>query len=669
MATPLSLDKINDPSRNWHVSKFFGIHYDLHAGAKDTELGAALTHEHLKAELEKVKPDFIQCDCKGHPGYTSWPTEVGTPSPGIVNDALRIHRDVTREMGIPLVMHYSGVWDGRAVELHPEWACVAAPGEATGKEGFVTGGTCNLSGYTDELMIPQLIELIDKYDVDGFWVDGENWATRPCYCDRCRAEFTKRTGIGEPPVSSEDANWRTWADFHRDLFSEHVERYERAVHKRKASCLVCSNWMYTFGQPDAIKVPVDYLSGDFSWKWSLPSAMLQGRFMASRGLSWDLMAWAFSTGHETMGGWTFKHTPALCQEAAVVISLGGAFLLYDTPQRNGHLSGWHQDAIADVARFVRARQPWCEGTKSLPQAAVLHNTDHYYSHIGDHLMITGTPAQDPIHGALHSLLANHVSVDLLNETNLAARVSEYPLVVVPEQTRLSDELVATLERYVEAGGCLIATGADAVPVFGEIAGVRSASDVTEPAAIVQVARETTMVSGPWARVETVGATVVTSVLSQNDPAYNAIVMPAVTLNSYGKGRVVLIPGAVFESYGQTHYPRTRNLVGMALNALSPSLAVAMVGPASLHISLRSQPGRIIAHLVNVGSSNPLAPNASFVEDVPPTGPVTLRFFVKETPRAVYLAPSMEGLSWNSDNGVLNVAVQNVGIMDSVVVEL
>ena len=89
----------NEPGRNWHLQAFFGLHYDLHAGATDTELGAALTHEHLRAELEKVRPDWVQCDCKGHAGYTSWPTAVGTTSPGVVQDALRIHRDVTRELG------------------------------------------------------------------------------------------------------------------------------------------------------------------------------------------------------------------------------------------------------------------------------------------------------------------------------------------------------------------------------------------------------------------------------------------------------------------------------------------------------------------------------------------------------------------------------------------
>ena len=192
----------------WWTHGFFGLHYDLHAKAKDTELGAALTPGHLRVELEKVKPDFVQCDCKGHPGYASYPTRVGSPSPGIVKDALRIHCDVTAEMGIPLSVHYSGVWDERAVELHPDWATVDAKGDrVVGRFGGPPGILCRLSPYVDELMIPQLLEIIDEYDVDGFWVDGDNWAVRDCYCTRCRKEFAARTGIPEVPSDAAHGDW------------------------------------------------------------------------------------------------------------------------------------------------------------------------------------------------------------------------------------------------------------------------------------------------------------------------------------------------------------------------------------------------------------------------------------------------------------------------------
>ena len=131
--------------------------------------------------------------------------------------------------------------------------------------------------------------------------------------------------------------------------------------------------MYTVGQPEEITAPVDYLSGDFvlgveyrqrhAWK---------GASWTAAGLSWNLMAWGFTTAEQGMGGWTFKPAAQLCQEAACVISLGGAFQIYNNPQRNGHLTGWHQDSMAEVARFARARQPWCQHSESVPQVALLH---------------------------------------------------------------------------------------------------------------------------------------------------------------------------------------------------------------------------------------------------------------------------------------------------------
>ena len=37
---------------NWHEHVFFGLHYDLHPGAADTELGRETTYEHIYEMLE-----------------------------------------------------------------------------------------------------------------------------------------------------------------------------------------------------------------------------------------------------------------------------------------------------------------------------------------------------------------------------------------------------------------------------------------------------------------------------------------------------------------------------------------------------------------------------------------------------------------------------------------
>ncbi|MHB0937797.1 MAG: alpha-amylase family protein [Armatimonadota bacterium] len=658
----------NEPGRNWHLDVFFGLHYDLHAGVRDTELGAALTPEHLKAELEKVRPDWVQCDCKGHAGYTSWPTEVGTTSPGVVKDALRMHRDVTRALGIPLVMHYSGVWDNRALELHPDWACVGPSGEVAGKEGFVTGATCNLSAYTDELMIPQLLEVIEQYDVDGFWVDGENWATRACYCPRCTGAFTAETGIGDIPQAPDEPHWAEWAAFHRRAFEAHVRAYADAVHERKPSCLVCSNWMYTVGQPDTIKAPVDYLSGDFSWVWSTGDALLEGRFMDGRGLSWNLMAWGFTTAEPGMSGWTFKPAAMLCQEAACVISLGGAFQIYNQPQRNGHLTGWHQEVMAEVARFVRARQPWCQHTETVPQAAVLHAQSHFHAATEEVLMSKWKGVHAPVTGALHALLEDGYAVDILNEDALLGRMGDYALVVIPEQTQLPEALKAALADYVQAGGKLLLSGATVADDFAELAGVRSAGEAKDGYFYLPVGREATTVKGPRRPVALSGAEMLLPVLTQQEPALNATAEPAVTLHRAGAGLVAAVHSGLFNHFAATHYPRTRRLVGEIIDALAPDFQAELDAPARLQLVLRRKDHQLIAHLVNQGTAHPTSPSQVIIDEVPPIGPVTLRVKLSQAPARVYLAPSMEGMTWAWRDGLLTVQVQSVGIMDSVIIE-
>jgi hypothetical protein len=98
---------------------FFGLHFDLHPNKTDTDLGADVSTENIARLLNRVKPDYIQYDCKGHVGWAGYPTKIGWPAPGIKKDSLAVWRKVTREHGVALFIHYSGVWDSQAIEHHP----------------------------------------------------------------------------------------------------------------------------------------------------------------------------------------------------------------------------------------------------------------------------------------------------------------------------------------------------------------------------------------------------------------------------------------------------------------------------------------------------------------------------------------------------------------------
>lgn len=640
---------------NWHDDVFFGIHYDLHAQAKDTELGAELTAEHLRERLERVQPDWIQCDCKGHAGYTSWPTEVGSPSPGIVKDALRIHRDVTAAMGIKLGMHYSGVWDTRAVELHPEWARVNADG------ALDKNMTCRLSGYDDELMIPQMLELVGKYDVDGFWVDGENWAMGPCWCERCRAEFSKRTGLSEIPMAAGETNWAEWLSFHRDLFTEHVTHYANAVHARKADCLICSNWMYTLRQPEPMTAPIDYISGDFTPAWGADRAAAEGRVMDGRGMTWDLMAWGFAKAEAAETPWATKTATHLCQEIAEIVALGGAVMIYDQPQRSGWITGWHQDVFGEVARWCRERKELCFGSDTASEAAILHLASHYYT-CNDPLFNLGT-AHEPLEGAMHALLECGLSTDIVLEGDALRVMGQYKLVVVPGQTHLTPEIKAGLTAYAETGGCVVLTGAHLAEECGELAGVEAAGTVDESAdARIYLPAEgkAVPVFGSWQPVRAAAGTEVwTCAMKQQEPGKDDTDEAVVTARRVGKGWIVAAHGPLFRNYFKGHYPLLRRFIGDLIGRLEIPWTVTVDGPAWVEPVVRRQGERLVVNLINRGAGETLSPSRIMIEELPAAEEVVVRVRREQPPLEV-TAVGAE-VAWSHHGGELLIAVPSVAI--------
>ena len=90
---------------------FFGIHFDLHPNKSDAALGRDVTEENIRAFLRRVRPDFVQYDCVGVPGYSGYPTKVGWPAPGMVKDWLAIWRQVTREERVALPQSAETYWD------------------------------------------------------------------------------------------------------------------------------------------------------------------------------------------------------------------------------------------------------------------------------------------------------------------------------------------------------------------------------------------------------------------------------------------------------------------------------------------------------------------------------------------------------------------------------
>jgi alpha-L-fucosidase len=665
---------INAPSarpklQNWHDQVFLGLHYDLHARADDPGLNAALSADHLRSALERVSPDWVQCDAKGHPGYASYPSALGNAAPQLEGDALRIWRDVTHDLGMKLGVHYSGVWDTRAIELHPDWARVDERGQRD------ANSTCRLSGYESELMIPQLLELTGVYGVDGFWVDGDNWAAKPCWCHRCRSEFERRSAL-PVPLTSSDAAWGQWLRFHRDLFTEYVTRYADAVHGLNPNTLVCSSWMYSVRQPEAVRSSVDYLSGDYDYSWGSTRASSEARVLEAHGLSWDLMAWTFTKpgimAPEVPGlPYTLKTALHLKQEVSEVIALGGAIMLYDQLRRDGRLVSWHTDLLTEVGTFCRERQAVCFGTQTASQVAVLHLATCLYAH-NDPLFNNAPLAME---GALHALLESQISTDILIQDYVPDNNEQYQVLIVPEQGQLEDELIERLQRFASSGGAVIVSGADlsqhhaafvGASSIGEAFGVREpSSDPFWEAVFLPVGDRSVPVAGPWRAVTPHAGTQVWQTRQCGPEAkLDTTDQVIVTAKPYGAGLIVAVHGAVFDNYIRGHYPDLRRWIAALVQRTAPVLRLEVNANARLEVIHRLHGTEMqVINLVNRGAGEALHPSRVIVEELPAIHDIELRLRCDTAPLEVRLEPASEGaaLEHSHADGLLRVRVPRVDI--------
>jgi len=643
------------PKRLKRAESFFGIHFDFHAGPDCNEIGRNTTPAMVERIIEAAHPDYLQIDCKGHPGLSSYPTKAGNPAPGFVGDPLRVWREATARHGVALYMHYSGVWDSEAIRQHPEWAAVNADGTTN------RNATSFFGPYADRLLIPQLRELAREYGVDGAWVDGECWASVPDYSGSALKAFRAATGIQEIPRRPGEPHWHEFLQFNREAFRNHLRHYLAEVKKTDPAMQLCSNWAFTDHMPEAVGAPVDWISGDFSPEDSVNSARFSGRYLAHQGKPWDLMAWSFTTTGERRNGSRQKSAVQLEREAAVVLAQGGGFQPYYNQRRDGSVPEEHLPVIAEVAKFCRARQPYCQGATPVPQIALLYSTASHYREIN------GLFNRDlsRISGTLQALVESQQVVDVVSEHHLEGRMADYPLIVVAECDYLEPAFKQELVRYVENGGNLLLIGPQAASLFVAELGVSLEAARSEPRylawgdALIPTWDET-RTPQLEARAQAFG-----QLHAANDR--NSASQPAASVAALGKGRIAATYFSVSRGYLGTRSPQARAFLNELTHRLFPAPMVEVKGSSDVDVSVNRLPGKLAVNLVNTAgphwdTKKPLS------DSIVPVGPLEIAIRTSAQPAKITLQPAGQRLAFEYREGVARFTVPRLEIHSVIVVE-
>jgi len=429
--------------------------------------------------------------------------------------------------------------------------------------------------------------------------------------------------------------------------------------------------MYTTRAPEPVEAQIDFLSGDLPPNDAVNWARFDARYLASTGMPWDLMAWGFNHGENystKTDNLYFKPACELMQEAAVVLAQGGGFQIYYKPTRTGYVDELLIKIMAEVTRFCRARQEVSFKSETVPQIALLFSTTSFYDQM-DRMgrLFSGSPypiEYNPIQGVLHALLELHYSVDILAEHQIQGKMSDYPLIVLPECEVLTDEFRGKLVDYVQDGGSLLAIGAKTSGLFKEHLGVKFLGDPNEVSTYVLSDGMLGWMGGLWQDVKPLSAkSTGTRFPTANT---NKDGKCAATIAKCGKGLIAAIYGPLGDVYYRSHLPTIRNFLGGVTSQLFKPM-VEVSGPPCVDVTLRRKDNKTLIHLANTAGMQ-LTTNYAVTDFIPSVGPIELKVHLPQKPQNVYLVPDDVEISRKWNNSKLLIRVPQIKIHNVIVLE-
>jgi len=623
------------------ADSFWGLHFDRHSGLTDNHIGATLTEGMIDSLLNMARPDFIQVDCKGHPGVSSYPTAVGQQAAGYDQDPLALIRKVTDAHRVGLYVHYSGVKDLNYVRLHPDQARLQSDGRPDPENTSLWGD------YSDKLLIPQLKEIALKYHVDGAWVDGESWAVEPDFRPVALAEFNRETSIEMTPAEPKNSPvYRQFLEFNRKKFISYLRYYAREVHQAAPDFQICSNWAFSGMMPDAIPedIGLNFFSGDYDPSNSLNIANWHARCLSGQAIAFDLMAWSFA--HDFAKGVSIPKTSLqLCQEAAPVISLGGGIQVYFRQNADISFQPAAFRIMKEVADFMIPRRDFCKGITIIPQVALLYSTAGWKDNTDIVYKSTGV---SKIQGALNALLDGQNSVEVLMTHQLIKRLNEYPVIVIPEWKTIEPELEGMLKKYVLDGGNLLIIGASATARFDALLGVKQKQGPVKMVRNICIGDRFAAVSEEVRTVECLsGTTGLSRLYSSADLRFPA--ETAATVRSFGKGKVAGVYIDFGASYLNNTSPVIRDLTADIVRLLLPDPVVRVEGTHKINVVPTAKNGRLLIQMVNT-SGDHANPNVKGIDEIPVLRDLRISVLTKTKPESVLLQPEGIRLKYSFMNG-------------------
>ncbi len=573
-------------------------------------------------------------------------------------------------------------------KAHPDWFARNRAGEPYRADDKYVA--CINSPYYDEYLPDVLREIIERSRPEGF--TDNSWAGLGrgsiCYCDNCARLFKTRGGEDLPQA----ANWddTTYRDWIRWNYARRLAIWDLNNKTTRAA-----------GGPDCIWSGMN--SGSIT---AQARSFRDLRAICQRAdiVMLDHQRRDDDTGFQQNGdtgkrvhgvlGWD-KLAP---ESMAMYQSGPGYYRVASKPEAEARMwmiagiaggiqPWWHVvGAYHDDRRIYRTPEPvmtwWANNQRYLVDRTPVANVGVIWSQQNTDFFgreDSGALVDQPYTGFMHALVRARIPYLPVHIDDLERNAASLRVVILPNIGAMSDAQAASIRRFVQSGGSVLATGRTSL--YDEWGGPRNDFALADlfrshwvgetprlgrPAAdahtYLRLSPELrARVDGPRAGDEPPATGIRHAVLAGFDEtdilAYGGTLVPmrvepgamvpltyvpafptyppetawmrqpktdipGLVLSQHGQGRVAFLPADVDRRYAMEHLPDHARLLANTVRwAAADTLPLTLDGTGLIDCHLYQQPGRLILHLVNLTSE---ATWRAPVDELIRVGPFTVK---------------------------------------------
>lgn len=592
-----------------HQLRFRQIHLDFHTAASIPDIGAEFDAEEFASTLEKAHVDSVTCFSRCHHGWLYYDSKRFPQRihPNLKNkNLLKEQIEACHRHGIKVPVYTTVQWDEQIAKEHRDWLVMGPDGGPFKQKEFKPGFYRNLclnTKYVDYLkeQVQDIFECFGR--VDGLFLDILN--IQPCCCPNCVDEMQER---GMNPV--DEGERYEFAQIVMDRFKEDMTRF---IHSFQPDCPVFYNAGFIStrhrGALDSFThLEIESLPGG---SWGYDHFPVTARYTRTLGLDFMGMTGKFHTDWGDFG--SFRNVEALEYECFKSLAYGGKCSIGDQLHPSGKISAASYDLIGKVYKSVEEKEPWCKEVVPEVEAGIL---------IPEEFMGAGTIlVTDELNGAVKIFTQLKMQFNLIDSKE---DFSKYKLLVLPDYIPAEAGLSEKIEKFLEAGGKILASYHSGTLLNGE---TRESADwlpVTyeeeAPYSPDFIVEEGVLGKGLYPDTEYVmyekGAKVsvkdgAKELLKTNVPYANRTWdnycshrhFPSAGVYGYPaaakKGSVIYFAHPVFTTFQKYGSAWIREMVKNAVDLLLPEKLVEVKGPKNLEAVLSDQPKekREVLHLL------------------------------------------------------------------------